>query len=53
MRVTTLCIEWRVLSVPPPPSLIKLFQLMHLNQPGVQHLISNLTNAYASALRIF
>ena len=32
----------------PLPSIIKLFHLIHLNQAGVQHLISNLTDAQTS-----
>ena len=34
-----------------PPSLLQFIHLLHLNQTGVQHLISNLTNAHASSLR--
>ena len=34
----------------PPPSLFMFRQLLHLNQAGVQHLISNLTNTHASTL---
>ena len=33
-----------------PPSIIKLFHLIHLNQAGVQHLICDLTDAQASTL---
>ena len=33
-----------------PPLIIKLFQLLHLNQAGVQHLICDLTDAHASTL---
>ena len=45
MRLTTLCIEGMGEFAPPYPSLLKLRQLLHLNQAGVQHLISNLTYA--------
>ena len=38
------------LCLTPPTSLLKLIHLLHLNQAGVQHLISNLTNAHASSL---
>ena len=35
------------------PSIIKLFQLLHLNQAGIQHFISNLTDAQACPLKYF
>ena len=38
------------LCVFPSPSLLKFIHLLHLNQAGVQHLISDLTDTKASAL---
>ena len=35
----------------PPPLLLKLFQLIHLNQAGVQHFICDLTNTHSSTFR--
>ena len=39
-----------MLSLPPPASLQKFINLLHLNQACVQDLISNLTYAQASTL---
>ena len=40
----------RALYAEPTPSLLKFNQLLHLNQAGVQHLISNLTDTQTSTL---
>ena len=37
-------------ALPPYPSLLKFRQLLHLNQAGVQNLISYLTDTQPSAL---
>ena len=59
MRPTTLSILWGGTSEPPgglyaephPPTLLNFVHLLHLNQSGVQHFISDLTNTHASPLR--
>ena len=56
--ITTFCIKVGGQCAPPgvcmqsliPPSLLKFVHLLHLNQSGVQDLISNLTYAHAGTL---
>ena len=51
--ITTFCIKVGGQCAPPYPSLLKFIHLLHLNQAGVQHLISDLTDAHAGTLYMF